>query len=82
MRLKNTSSEFGSLAKWLHWIAALGIFALIYLGLEQAAMERGPEKQELRALHASVALVVLLLMTVRLVWRWMNDVRCARADSD
>ena len=74
MGLKNTSSEFGSLAKWLHWLIALGIFALIYLGLEQAGMERGPEKQEVRALHSSIALVVLLLMTARLIWRWMNEV--------
>ena len=59
MGLKNTSSEFGSLAKWLHWLIALGIFALIYFGLEQAGMDRGPQKQEVRALHSSIALVVL-----------------------
>lgn len=62
------------MAKWLHWLIALGIFVLIYLGLEQAGMERGPDKQEVRALHSSIALIVLLLMTVRLVWRWMNEV--------
>ena len=72
--LKNTSSEFGSLAKWLHWLIAVGICALIYIGLEQAGMERGPEKMEVRGIHSSIGLVVLLLMTVRLVWRWMNDV--------
>jgi cytochrome b561 len=72
--LKNTTNEFGSMAKWLHWLIAIGIFALIYLGLDQAGMERGPEKQEVRALHSSIALIILLLMTVRLVWRWMNEV--------
>ena len=74
MSLRNTTNEFGSMAKWLHWLIALGIFVLIYLGLEQAGMERGPEKQDVRALHSSIALIVLLLMTLRLVWRWMNEV--------
>jgi cytochrome b561 len=74
MALRNSSSEFGSLAKWLHWLVALGICVLIYVGLEQAGMERGPEKMEVRALHSSIGLVVLLLMTVRFIWRWMNEV--------
>lgn len=71
---RNTSSAYGSVAKWLHWLAAIGIFMLIWLGLQQAGMERGPEKVEVRALHASVALIVLALMTVRLVWRFLNGV--------
>jgi cytochrome b561 len=36
MGLKNTSAEYGALAKALHWLVAIGLFALIYLGLEQA----------------------------------------------
>lgn len=74
MGLRNTTTEWGSLAKALHWIVAIGIFALIYLGLEQAGMERGDEKSRIRFIHASIATVLLLLMTVRIVWRFMNDV--------
>ncbi len=39
MGLKNTSTEYGTLAKALHWLVAIGLFALIYLGLEQAQLE-------------------------------------------
>ena len=74
MGLRNTTTEWGSLAKALHWLIAIGLFALIYLGLEQAGMERGDEKSRLRFIHASIATGVLLLMTVRIVWRFMNDV--------
>jgi len=74
MGMRNTSSEFGSLAKWLHWLIALGIFALIYLGLEQSGMERGPDKQAVRDLHGSIAILVFVLMTIRIIWRFMNDV--------
>lgn len=74
MALGNSRQDYGSLARWLHWLVAIGIFALIYLGLEQSGMERGPEKQAVRDLHGSIALVVLSLMTVRLIWRFMNEV--------
>ena len=74
MGLSNTTTEWGSLAKALHWLIAIGLFALIYLGLEQAGMERGDEKSRLRFIHASIATGLLLLMTVRIVWRFMNDV--------
>lgn len=74
MALRNTTMEFGSLAKALHWLVAIGIFCLLYLGLEQAGMERGPEKTEIRFIHGSIALAVFFLMTLRIVWRWMNDV--------
>lgn len=74
MPLRNTQIEYGSLAKWLHWLAAIGIFALIYLGLEQSDMERGSDKDAIRALHGSIALLVFALMTLRIVWRFMNDV--------
>ena len=74
MGLHNTNSEYGALAKWLHWLVAIGIFALIALGLQQAGMERGPEKSEIRFIHGSIAMLLLLLMTVRILWRWRSDV--------
>ena len=73
MGMSNTSSQYGSLAKALHWLVAIGIFWLIYLGLTQAGMERGPEKTALRMTHASWVLLVLTLMTIRIVWRFMNE---------
>jgi cytochrome b561 len=71
--LKNSSTEYGSLAKALHWLVAIGLFALIYLGLEQADMDRGDERSRIRFIHASIATITLILMTVRIVWRFMND---------
>ena len=74
MALRNSTVEFGALAKSLHWLVAAGICALIYLGLQQAGLERGPEKSEIRFIHGSIALAVFFLMTIRLVWRLLNDV--------
>ena len=44
MALRNTSIEWGSLAKALHWLIAVGIVVLVALGLAQAGLESGPEK--------------------------------------
>ena len=74
MGLKNTAVEYGTLAKALHWLVAIGLFALIYLGLEQAGMESGDEKNRIRFIHASIAAITLILMTIRIVWRFMNEV--------
>lgn len=73
MGLRNTSDEFGLIAKSLHWMVAVGILVLIFLGLEQADLPRGPEKSEIRAVHGSLAMAVFFLMTVRLVWRSLSD---------
>ena len=73
MALRNTSRSWGTLAKLLHWLVAVGVFALVYYGLLQADMERGPEKLAVRATHGSIALLVFVLMTVRIMWRLMNE---------
>ncbi len=74
MGLRNTQTEYGALAKTLHWLVAVGIVALIVLGLQQSDMESGPDRNEIRFVHSSIAMLVLALMTVRLVWRWINEV--------
>jgi cytochrome b561 len=80
MALSNTSSQYGSLAKALHWLVAIGIFWLIYLGLEQAGMERGEAKSAIRATQASWAVLVLTLMTIRIIWKFMNETPAHAAD--
>jgi len=72
MTLRNTSAGFGWLAKSLHWLIALLLLGLVIAGLTFSGMERGPDRTELASLHKSVALLTLLLMTIRLVWKFLN----------
>jgi len=72
MALKNTTDRYGWLAKTLHWAIAILLIGLVYAGLTFNGMERGPDRTELAALHKSVALLTLLLMTVRLLWKFAN----------
>ena len=72
MALKNTTESYGWLAKLFHWSIAILLVGLVYAGLTFNGMERGPERSELAALHKSVALLTLLLMTGRLLWKFAN----------
>lgn len=74
MAIRNLHTEYGSAAKWLHWLIAVGIAVLLLLGLGQAGMESGPDKTALRETHGSIGVVVFVLMTLRLVWRLMSEV--------
>ena len=73
MAFRNTEAEWGWPARALHWLIAIGIFYLLYLGITQSGMPRGDEKTAIRATHASWALIVLVLMTVRVIWRAVNE---------
>ena len=70
--MKNTTENYGWLAKLLHWVIVLLLIGLVYAGLTFTGMERGVDRTELAGLHKSMALLTLLLMTVRLVWKFMN----------
>lgn len=74
MGLENTETEYGTIAKALHWVIAIGIVVLLYLGIEQSDMARGDAKTYIRFVHGSIATVVLALMTVRIIWRILNRV--------
>lgn len=72
MALRNTDTDWGWLAKALHWLVALGIFWLLWLGWSQSDLPRGDERAAIRFTHASWAMLVLILMTIRLAWRAVN----------
>lgn len=70
MGLKNSAKDYGLVAKTLHWSVAVGIWTLVFLGIQQSGLDSGPERDGIRATHASIALLVFVLMTLRLVWRF------------
>ena len=74
MELRNSSINYGVIAKSLHWLIAIALIALVYLGLDQAGMDPGDEKSRIRFIHSSIATITLVLMTVRIVWRFMNEI--------
>jgi cytochrome b561 len=64
------SARYTGVAIALHWLMALGVLALVVIGL---TMTHGGlasmEKFKLYQLHKSIGVTVLLLLALRLAWR-------------
>jgi len=63
-------TRYDAVAIGLHWLIALGILALIAIGLTMTHMDLGPmAKFQLYQLHKSIGITVLLAAAVRVLWR-------------
>lgn len=56
----------------LHWVQAVIVLWLLWLGLTMVDMPKGAERTAAYGLHKSMGLVALLLIVVRLGWRYRN----------
>lgn len=74
MRLTNSPDGYGLVHWALHWISALLIFWLLWLGLTMVELPISPQKFVDYALHKALGLTVLVLVLARLAWRRLNGV--------
>ena len=72
MSLKNTATSYGAIAKFFHWTVALAVIALLIVGFIMGTIQDKALKLQVYNLHKLIGLTVLLLMLLRLVWRFMN----------
>jgi cytochrome b561 len=70
--MRNTSQTWGTPAKTLHWTVALLVLVQIALGWTAVTWKLSPTKLDLFVLHKSTGMLILLLMLMRLFWRWTN----------
>jgi cytochrome b561 len=80
MRLTNTQSSYGGVAKLLHWLI-VGLIIVQWF-LAEWAHEAGHgravnpaaaiEQLALLARHKSVGLTIFALALIRLIWRWVS----------
>lgn len=65
-----TGSRYTAVAVFLHWIMALGILALVVIGLTMAHVKLKPLVLfKLYQLHKSIGITILLAAFLRLAWR-------------
>nr|VFK66673.1 MAG: cytochrome b561 [Candidatus Kentron sp. UNK]VFK69937.1 MAG: cytochrome b561 [Candidatus Kentron sp. UNK] len=70
--LKNTETHYGIIAKGFHWFLFLMLGFMIVAGNILEEMPKGAEKIEAAGVHKSLGLLVLLLVFLRLIWRFIN----------
>jgi cytochrome b561 len=68
MRLNDTADGYGWISILLHWVTAVVILYLLYLGSTIGSLEAEMRQQAVDR-HVSVAMVSYLLLLGRVVWR-------------
>lgn len=68
MSLTNTRAAYGWIAIALHWIGAVGVTALYFLGERMEDAADRAEKIAARDLHVSVAMLLIAFLAARLFW--------------
>ena len=72
MQLRNTSSTYGAVAKFLHWSIVILIISQ-YVIIEAAEeLPDGPDKFAGIANHKSIGMLVLGLALARIAWKFAN----------
>ena len=72
MNIKNTLTQYGLIARILHWLSVVLLLSLVVMASQFEEMLVSPEKLELTTLHSSVGLVFFLVILTRLTWRNIN----------
>jgi cytochrome b561 len=75
MTIKNTTQNYGKIAKWLHWLTAalfLTSYASVYYR-HWFTDEQTAENWTALQLHLSVGVSLGVLVLLRVIWRLMNQ---------
>lgn len=72
MRLKNTATVYGAMAKFFHWLMALLIFGMFIVAYTMITIPVSHFSDRLYNLHKATGLLLFGLLILRLIWRFIN----------
>jgi cytochrome b561 len=67
--LKNPIDRWGPVSQSLHWLIVVLILVMAYLGLTMTDLPNNPHKLKVYALHKSIGISILMLVSLRVLWR-------------
>jgi cytochrome b561 len=74
MSIGNTAENYGSIAKWLHWLTAL-LFLGSYISVYYRhwfTEDKTPENWTALQLHLSIGVTIALVVMLRIIWKLSN----------
>ena len=74
MGMKNTAENYGTIAKWLHWLTALlflGSYVSVYYR-QWFTEAKTPENWTALQLHLSIGVTIGVLVVLRILWKFYN----------
>jgi cytochrome b561 len=72
--IRNSSTAWGWPSIALHWVGAVLIVVLLAHGWWMTHMTPRPDRLANYGLHAAIGYDFLVLLVLRLLWRWLNPV--------
>jgi cytochrome b561 len=79
--IRNTSSNWGSVARSFHWLLGAAVLGMLAYGWWMNHIPARPDRFFHRSIHADIGYLVLVLMVVRLVWRGLNPTPALPSDT-
>lgn len=74
MSIKNSSEHYGWLSIALHWLMAIGLIGLYFLGIYMVGLGYyDPGYNTAPALHKSIGIVLTALLFIRLAWIYSHS---------
>lgn len=70
--VRNTRQNWGSVSRLFHWTLGLLIPQMTGFGWWTNHIPARADRFFWRSIHADIGYAILLLMLIRLVWRWIN----------
>jgi cytochrome b561 len=69
---RSSSSSWDGVARSFHWLMAVLILLQAIGGWVGSDMDRSPLKVDVMTAHKSLGITLLLLVLIRLLWRWTH----------
>src|SRR5271163_2358031 len=79
--IRNTSSSWGSVSRWFHWILGTGIIGMIAYGWWMNHVPVRADRLFHRSIHADIGYLIVVLTVLRLIWRGVNPTPPLSADA-
>ena len=79
--IRNTTANWGSVARWFHWILGVAIIGMLAYGWWMNHIPARPDRFFYRSIHADIGYLILLLMVLRLIWRGVNPTPALPSDT-
>lgn len=72
MPIKNTTSTYGSVTKFLHWLIAFLVIIMLCIGYLLDDIKDKEVFRQAVNIHKLTGLTILILMMIRLIWALVN----------
>jgi cytochrome b561 len=70
--MRNSPTQYGSLARFFHWAIAILVIVTIPIAWTMLRIGEGPMQDRLFVVHESIGLTIFVLAILRVVWRFVE----------